>query len=154
MLPAMERTLRSMQEALRGAVDQALAQRQAMGKAFAPDRLHDRAADRQIFNATAQDLGTALNELVARACAACQLPRASITLLAHALGAAELLALYRETRELATQLEIEDEVNRQMLKRSLQCVGAYLNQLAPKPVYDRRGYARASQLASTFSSRI
>jgi hypothetical protein len=154
MLPELERVLRSMKEALRTAVAAATAQRASMATAFAPEGLTDRAADRQIFNATALALQSALNERVAQACTTARLPRVSITMLAHALDADDLLALYRATRALASRLETEDEVNRQMLKRSLQCVNAYLGQLAPKPIYDRRGYARQTQMASTLSTRI
>jgi hypothetical protein len=75
-------------------------------------------------------------------------------MLAVAVGASDLLMLYRNTRKLASRLETEDATNRELLKRSLSCVKAYLSQLAPKPVYDRRGIGRSAQMASILSTRV
>jgi hypothetical protein len=143
-----------MQEALVPAVAAAESQRAAMVKTFSPNALHDRATDREIFNGLARGLQSALLGLVERACAFCGLPRASLSLLAQTLGDNDLMVLYRNTRKLAARLETEDETNRQLLKRSLSCVKAYLSQLAPKPVYDRRGASRSDRLGSILSTRI
>jgi hypothetical protein len=143
-----------MQEALVPAVAAAEMQRAAMVDTFSPRDLHSGAADREVFNGLALGLQSALLELVTRACTLSRLPRVSLTLLAQTFGAHELMVQFRNTRKLAARLEEEDATNRQLLKRSLSCVTAYLSQLAPKPVYDRRGIGRGTQIASIFSTRI
>lgn len=143
-----------MQEALVPAVAAAESQRAAMVKTFSPNALHDGATDREVFNGLAHGQQLALLEVVERACNLIGLPRVSISMLANALGATDLLVLYRNIRKLASRLETEDATNRQLLKRSLSCVKAYLSQLAPKPVYDRRGIGRSDRMASILSTRV
>jgi hypothetical protein len=143
-----------MQEVLVPAVAAAQAQRAAMVNTFAPNALNERASDREVFNSLAHGLQSSLVELVERACNLVGLPRASLSMLAHALSATDILVLYRNARKLAARLETEDATNRQLLKRSISCVKAYLSQLSPKPVYDRRGIGRSDQLASLLSTRI
>jgi hypothetical protein len=143
-----------MHDVLIPAVAAAQQQRAAMVNTFSPNDLHDGATDREVFNGRAHGLQTALIELVERACNLVGLSRVSLSMLANALGASDLLVLYRNTRKLASRLETEDATNREILKRSLSCVKAYLSQLAPKPVYDRRGIGRSDRMASILSTRV
>ncbi|HEX4386860.1 MAG TPA: hypothetical protein VH083_28090 [Myxococcales bacterium] len=143
-----------MQEALVPAVAAAQTQRAAMVNTFSPNALNEGASDREVFNGLAHGLQSSLVELVERSCNLIGLPRISLSMLAHSLGADDLLVLYRNTRKLAARLETEDATNRQLLKRSINCVKAYLSQLAPKPIYDRRGIGRSDRLASILSTRI
>lgn len=144
-----------IRNALRDEVERARGQRELLRNLDARG-LYRSAVLRQSFNCAAAELQAALASTLAGAARAHHLAEASLESFAAVdpQGAAELAAVLREVRALASALRQVDELNLHLGRRAMSCVNGYLETLAPRPsAYDKRGIRLAADGGGTFSVR-